>query len=401
MSTIKVNKIENTSTTDGGISIDNSGHVTVDGQKLPSAGQLSNRNLVHNGAMRVAQRQTSVTSQTTGSYLCDRFQFAVATLGTWTLAQVNDAPNGFTKSFKATCTTADASPAAGDFCLIVQRIEGQNLQHLKYGTSDAESLIISFWVKSNKTGNASFACLQPDNSTKQFTASYEIEEAGEWEYKTIQIPADTAGVINDDNGSGLQIDFWLNSGSSYTGGSHSAGWVTTASGNRNANNLGVGGAVNDYFQITGVQLELGTQATPFEHRSFGDELAICQRYFCKSSSQGVFATAGAAHSTTGMFLSGTFNSHATTAGYVSTINYPVTMRDEATTIITVPTNLAGGSPTNGMITIYDGNQNQWENANTGIQSSTANGFGMTVSGSWAETYSHLTYYAWTAESEIT
>ena len=279
MSTIKVNKIENTSTTDGGISIDNSGHVTVDGQQLPSTGPLSNRNLVMNGAMRVAQRATSKTSITTLSYVCDRWLFAPNSLGTWTITQENDAPNGFKKSFKATCTTADASPAAGDYCLIVHRFEGQNLQHLKFGTSDAESLILSFWVKSNKTGNASFGNLQTDNSSKQFTASYTINTANTWEYKTIQIPADTAGVINNDNGVAFTLDFWLNSGSNYTGGSHSAGWETAANTNRNSSNLGVGGAVNDYFQITGVQLEVGSVATPFEHRSFADELFSCQRYY--------------------------------------------------------------------------------------------------------------------------
>ena len=398
MSTIKVNKIENTSTTDGGISINNSGHVTVDGQQLPTSGQLSNRNLVHNGAMRIAQRQTSVTNLSTSSFLCDRWLFANATLGTWTLTQENDAPDGFTKSFKATCTTADASPAAGDYCLITHRIEGQNLQHLKFGTSDAESLYISFWVKSNKTGNASFGVGQTDNSSKQFTKSYQISNAGEWEYKTIPIPADTAGLINDDNGMGLVLDFWLNSGSAYTGGSHSTVWQTATQPNRNASNLGVGGAVNDYFAITGVQLELGTQATPFEHRSFGEELAICQRYFCKNSSQGVFATAGAQYNTAGMFHSGNFAAHSLNVGYLPTVYFPVTMRDEPTTVTLIPTSLAGTS--NGQITVYDGNQNTWESATVSIIATTANGFGGSMSGSWQEGGGMLTYFAWTADAEI-
>ena len=279
MSTIKVNSIKNTATNDGGIAINNSGHVQIENVQLPSAGALSNRNLLDNGAMRVAQRGTSVTDVTGLKYTCDRWLFAPNSLGTWTIAQVNDAPTGFTKSFKATCTTADASPTAGDYCLIVQRLEGQNLQHLKFGTSDAESLYLSFWVKSNKTGNASFGHLQTDNSNRQFTTSYTINTANTWEYKTIQIPADTAGVINDDNGVGLTLDFWLNSGSNYTGGSHSAGWESNVNTNRNASNLGVGGAVNDYFQITGVQLEVGSVATPFERRSYADELFSCQRYY--------------------------------------------------------------------------------------------------------------------------
>lgn len=371
---------------------------TINGIPYASTGPLSNRNLIHNGAMRISQRQTSVTNITTDSFLCDRWFFAVATLGTWTLTQENDAPNGFTKSFKATCTTADATPASGDYCVIVQKLEAQNLQHLKFGTSDAESLIVSFWVKSNKTGNASFGCLQPDNSAKQFTASYTINAANTWEYKTIQIPADTAGVINDDNGSGIQMDWWLNSGSSYTGGSHSAGWEAVASTNRNASNLGVGGAISDYFQITGVQLELGSIATPFEHRTFGDELSICQRYFCKSSSQGVFAAAGDTYTDEGKFYTGIFNAHQTAGGYVPTITFPVSMRDEPTTFIVIPTNLAGAA---GQMTIYDGAANAWEAATVSVNSSTTDGVGLTVTGSWTEGGGNLTYYAWTAEAEIT
>ena len=255
---------------------------TINGISYATAGSLSNRNLVHNGAMRIAQRQTSVTNITDFTYLCDRWLFAPLTLGTWTLTQESDGPDGFTKSFKATCTTADASPAAGDYVVIVHRLEAQNLQHLKFGTSDAESLIISFWVKSNKTGNASFGMWQSDSpTTRQFTKAFTINAADTWEYKTIVVPGDTSGQINNDSGIGLVLDWWMNSGSTYTGGSHSAGWETANQPNRNASNLGVGGAISDYFQLTGVQLEVGTQATPFEHRTFGDELAICQRYYTK------------------------------------------------------------------------------------------------------------------------
>ena len=286
MSTIKVNKIENTSTTDGGISIDNSGHVTVDGQQLPTAGPLSNRNLVHNGAMKVAQRATSVTSLSTSSYLTDRWLLALSALGTWTFEQSTDAPTGFANSLKATCTTADASPAASDFALFVHRIEAQDLQHLEYGTSNAESLVLSFYVKSNKTGAASFSMEQQDNALQQFTKGYTINAANTWEHKKITIPGDAAGVIDNDDGAGLILDFWLNSGSTYTGGSHNAAWEVATQANRNADNLGVGGAVSDYFAITGVQLELGSndKPTPFEHRSFVEELSICQRYFLKVTS---------------------------------------------------------------------------------------------------------------------
>jgi hypothetical protein len=284
MSTIRVNNLQNTSTTDGGISINASGHVTVDGVAMPSAGALSNRNIIINGAMQVAQRSTSETSQTGPGYkTCDRFLFDIQNLGTWTIEQSTDSPAGFSNSLKATCTTADASPAAGDYIMLSQRLEAQNLQHLAYGNSSAKQLTLSFWVKSNKTGSASFELIQIDNSLKLFSNSYTVSAADTWEQKTISIPADTAGAINNDNGHGLQLSWWLNSGSSFTGGSFQTTWGTNTSANRNVSNLGVGGATSDYFAITGVQLEVGSVATPFEHRSYGDELARCQRYYKRTS----------------------------------------------------------------------------------------------------------------------
>ena len=281
MSTIKVTNIKSGSTDDGGIAIDATGHVQVDGVQMPTAGALSNRNLIINGAMNVAQRGTQVTGVTTQGYrTCDRFDFNVNALGTWTVDQDTNAPNGFSNSLKVTCTTADASPASTDYLMLQHFIEAQNLQLLGFGTADAKATTLSFWVKSNKTGNASIAIRQPDNSGKQVTYQYSISSADTWEYKTIAIPADTAGVINNDNGQGLKIEWWLNGGSDYTGGSHPSTWTASDNTDRNASNFGLGGATSDYWQITGVQLEVGEKATPFEHRSYGDELARCQRYYC-------------------------------------------------------------------------------------------------------------------------
>ena len=284
MSTIRVNTIQNTTTTDGGISIDSSGHVTLDGQALPSAGPLSNRNLIINGAMQVSQRNTQVTGSTGDGYkTVDRFRVSHTTLGTFTYDQDTDAPAGFSNSFKASCTTADSSPAAGDLLIFMQRVEAQNLQMLDYGASGAKDLTLSFYVKSNKTGNASVSILQNDNSNKLISFQYSISTADTWEKKTVTIPGDTAGVINNDNGYGFQVEWSLNSGSDFTGGSHRSTWTTYVANDRNASNLGIGGSTSDYWQITGVQLEVGTVATPFEHRSYGYELARCQRYYQTSS----------------------------------------------------------------------------------------------------------------------
>ena len=152
MSTIRVNAIKNTNTTDGGIGIDGSGHVTIEGQYLPSAGPLSNRNLFVNGEARIAQRGTSRTGITTGgadNQAVDLFRPSITTLGTWTLSQETDAPVGFANSFKVDCTTADASPSSGDLIAIDCMLEAQNLQVLGYGNADAVAATLSFYVKSN------------------------------------------------------------------------------------------------------------------------------------------------------------------------------------------------------------------------------------------------------------
>jgi hypothetical protein len=266
-----------------------SGINTVNGVSFPSAGPLGNRNLIINGACRLAQRATSSSGNTaSGFFSVDRIRVANQTLGTWTYTQESDGPPGFSKSWKANCTTADASPDVSDYMLMNHAIEGQDLQVLDFGNSTAKSSTISFWVKSNKTGGASFEMQQKDNSDRQVTFQYTINTADTWEYKVINIPADTAGVIDDDSGTGMRIGWWLNSGTNYTGGSHATTWETEDNTDRNPSNLGVGGAVNDYFQITGIQWELGNQATPFEHRSLGDELLKCQRYFYSSGTESTF-----------------------------------------------------------------------------------------------------------------
>jgi hypothetical protein len=262
--------------------------LNVESISHPTSGSLvtingtapSNRNLIINGAMQVAQRGTQVTGSTGDGYkTVDRFRISHTSLGTFTYDQDTDAPAGFSDSFKASCTTADSSPAAGDLLIFMQRVEAQNLQMLDYGASGAKDLTLSFYVKSNKTGSASVSILQNDNSNKLVSFQYSISTADTWEKKTVTIPGDTAGVIDNDNGYGFQVEWFLNSGSNFTGGSHRSTWTTYNANDRNVSNLGIGGSTSDYWQITGVQLEVGSVATPFEHRSYGDELARCERYF--------------------------------------------------------------------------------------------------------------------------
>jgi hypothetical protein len=279
MSTIKVNKIENTSTTAGGVAIDSSGHVQVDGLQMPSAGALSNRNLIINGAMNVAQRGTSETGLTSGNnFILDRFRVYINSIGTYTISQAADAPAGFKYSYKVDCTTADASPAAADEMVFAYPFEGQDLQHLKKGTSGAEKVTLSFWVKSNKTtsGQVNFRDIE---NTRIIAATYTINAADTWEYKTITFAGDTTGTLTADNGARMQVQWFLDSGSNSSSGATPTAWEAEVTADKNATNFGLASSTDNYWQITGVQLEVGEKATPFEHRSYGDELGRCQRYY--------------------------------------------------------------------------------------------------------------------------
>ena len=246
-------------------------------REIVSAGR---RNILVNGSMQIAQRGTQVTGSTSSGYkTCDRWRLNISNLGTWTIDQSTDAPPGFAKSLKLTCTTADASPGTSDNVIVQQRLEGHDLQSLAWGTGSAKEFTISFYVKSSKTGNATFTVLNTDNGNIMVSFPYIILLANTWEYKTITVPAYTAGAFDDNNGRSMQIEWWLNSGSQYTGaGTHQTQWAALSQTERNASNLGIGGAVNDTWQLAGVQMEIGRNATEFEYRSYGEELALCQRY---------------------------------------------------------------------------------------------------------------------------
>jgi len=241
-----------------------------------NGGQIGGRrNLIINGAMQVAQRGTSSTSQSIQTV--DRFGIQNGGIGAFTQLQSTDAPDGFSNSFKLDCTTADASPAASDYLYIYTRLEAQDLQQLAYGTSGAKTCMLSFYVKSNKTGSFTFNARQPDNSFRMYSKNVTISSANTWERVSVELPSDASGLINNDNGFGLEIALWLNSGSDYSGGSEQSWGADTAT-NKYLGTLDLGASTSDEFFITGVQLEVGSVATKFEHRSYGEELALCQRY---------------------------------------------------------------------------------------------------------------------------
>ena len=240
-----------------------------------------NRNVVINGAMQVAQRGTSTAGITTfGYYTADRWLAYVTTIGTWTQSVENDAPtgSGFRKSLKMLCTTADASPAANDFLSVEQRFEGQNLQQFLKGTSSAKQFALSFWVKSNVTGTYIAEIADADNS-RAVSTSYTISASDTWEKKTIIFPADTTGALDNDNALSLLLRFTLGVGSTYSSGTLQTTWASFVSANRYVGQTNLASATNNYWQITGVQLEAGAVATPFEFEDYGVTLAKCQRYY--------------------------------------------------------------------------------------------------------------------------
>jgi hypothetical protein len=250
------------------------------------AGGLTGRNLIINGAMTVAQRSTSTASITTSAYhTVDRWSTSLTTLGTWTQSQSTDVPSGqgFASSLKMACTTADASPAAGDRLLIRQALEGQNVQQLKKGTANAESVTLSFWVKSSKTGTYIVEIYDQDN-TRNIAKAYTVSSANTWEKKEVTFSGDTTGAFDNDASASLYLNMWLGAGSTYTSGTLATSWQSATSANRAVGQVNLADSISNEWYITGVQLEVGETATPFEHRSYGDELARCQRYYCNVAS---------------------------------------------------------------------------------------------------------------------
>ncbi len=248
------------------------------------------KNLLHNGAMQVAQRGTSTALITSGGwYTHDRWYFGPSGLGTWTQSVENDAPtgSGFRKSAKVLITAnSTASPDAADNVYFSQGIEGANVQSVKKGTANAEQLTLSFWVKSNKTGTYVARLLDNDN-TRHVAATYTIDSSATWEEKTVTFPADTTGALDNDNDGSIYVLFYLASGSNQTSGTLATTWAADAAANRAVGQTNLAAATNNYWQITGVQLEVGSAATGFEHKDISQELAECQRYFQKSYGQNI------------------------------------------------------------------------------------------------------------------
>jgi len=251
-----------------------------------------NRNLIINGAMQVAQRGTSSTSS--GYQTVDRFNVHKSSFGqlAFTQTQVTDAPAGFSNSYKFTTTTAETAVDAAESLGIRTALEGQDLQQLGYGTGSAKKLTLSFYVKSSQTGTFAIYFYSAD-TVRIITRTYTISSANTWEQKSVTIDGDASGSIDNDANESFQISWCIAAGSNFTS-SDSTSWSAYSTANTyfgHAQNAVVT-TTNATWQITGVQLEVGEQRTPFEHRSYGDELARCQRYFQIVGNSSYFAGNG-------------------------------------------------------------------------------------------------------------
>ena len=255
--------------------------------QMPQANLADNinfRNIVINGDMSIAQRATSASSITsTGYHTIDRWNWQ-ADYGTVTLSQSTDVPTGqgFAKSFKADVTTA-GTVTSGGTVILRQKVEGQNLQYLKKGTSSAESTTLSFWIKSTKTGTYICELFDVDN-TRQISKSYTVSASDTWEKKELTFAGDTTGAFDNDNANSLQIHWYLSAGSDFTSGTLSTTWTASTNANRAVGQVDAQDNASNNIYLTGVQFEASPSDTPsdFEFLPFDVQLERCKRYFQKS-----------------------------------------------------------------------------------------------------------------------
>jgi len=314
------------------------------------AGAITGSNMVINGGMTVAQRATSVTGFGGGSdayTTVDRWKFDVNSTmaGRMTIEQVDDSPNGISgKSLKLSCTTADTSIGSAERFQIQQLFEGQNLQSIGKGTPDAKPITVSFYVKANASFTYGLELYDGDNGrqiAKLFTTTTE------WNRIELTFPADTTGAFDNDNNNSLYLLFAIHAGTNYTGGTlNSDAWAPAVNANRAAGIDSFYSSTDNELFITGVQLEVGDTATPFEHRSYGDELARCQRYyyridggnnaFCRASTSALFNNTTSIRA---VFQHPVYMRAVPTLGYTAMSTFDIEPFDEA------PSNFASNTGT--------------------------------------------------------
>ena len=323
MSEIKVNSIKGVAASVAALSINNTDGTCTANITSIGGSQLSNRNLIINGAIQVAQRGNTVTCNAGSNfYSMDRwYARGESSSGVFTLSQEDIAANNQGVKYAAKVTvTNNVTPASGDVYKIAQRIEGLNLDQLELGRSTAKTFTLSFIVKSSVVGTHSGSFMNSAEN-RSFPFTYTISNPDTWEQKSITISGDTAGTWLVDNGTGLELNFDMGTGSGKRGNAGGAWLAARAEGATGA--VQVISSANATWFISKVQLEVGSLATDFEHRSYAQELPLCQRYFYKPDVNSNIQPAYQYH-----------NNHK-----MSVVEFPTTMR--ATPTCTVTWNTTG------------------------------------------------------------
>ena len=242
--------------------------------------------LVINGNMQVSQRATSVTGITgNGINTIDRIALDLNDNGTWTQTQSTDVPTGqgFLSSLKMDCTTADAAVAAGTYHLLRYKFEGQDCQLFKKGTSSAEYITVAFWIKSNKTGTFTVELFDSEGDDRTISKTFTIDSGDTWEKKVLSFIGDTSSAQPNTNALGLSVNIWMTGGSTFTGGTLQTAWGAKTDNERADTSVNIADSTDNEYYLTGLQVEVGefdaNSIAPFQHESYGDNLARCQRYF--------------------------------------------------------------------------------------------------------------------------
>ena len=327
MSEIKVNSIKGVGASAAAITVNNSDGTCTANITSVNDGQLGNKRLNINGGFQVFQRSTSATGvgSSEGYFAPDRYKQVGTGNMRYTASQSTDVPAGygFSNSLKYDCTTASGTVSAGHFVAIEHRIEGQDLQVFCKGTAQAKQYTLSFHVKSPNTG-IHWAELYDNDNDRHVCKSYTISSANTWQKVSLTFPADTTGAFGNDNGSSLRIFFWLMAGTTYTGGgTPPSTWAAFTSNKRATGQVNVFDSTSNDFFITGIQLEVGSVATDFEHRSSAQELTLCQRYFQKGHAK---------------FYMGNSDNHA------NCVTFATPMRDDPSMTYTATGGEAGSYP---------------------------------------------------------
>jgi hypothetical protein len=356
--------------------------IVVAGNNISADNSLGFRNRIINGDMRIDQRNAGAAVTADGAYPVDRFSTTNSTDGAYSAQQDSSAPVGFTTSVKYTITTADTSLTTTQSIASIQRIEGTNVADFGWGTANAKTITLSFWVRSSLTGTFG-GSLRNSATNRSYPFTYSISVADTWEQKSVTIPGDTSGTWLTTTGIGIVVFFGLGVGPDRSG---------TAGAWNSSNNFSATGAVsvigtlNATWYITGVQLEVGSVATPFERRPFGAELALCQRYYYKSAVE------------TGSKVLGIgFNDTTTLAK--ANVNFKVSMRAAPTSLETTGTaadysiRVAGGAVDCNSVPTLDNASTESGSVNASVASGLTAGQGIYLRTGGSSTNSFLGFSA--------